>query len=108
MTAYRHIILSEGGAISDTMPVLTSARRLVGMTLHASAAPTTSENFVVRLVSALGEEYGAVLYSLDLAADSTTDVLYTEFNLPMVPGDALRTTYTNTDVNTIGVQLIME
>lgn len=108
MSHYRHLILSEGGAIDDTMPAVTSERRLVGMTVHVSAAPTTSENFVVTLLSSLGEEYSTVLYTLDLSTGSTTDVLYTDFNLPLFSGDAVRTTYTNTDAGTIGVQLILE
>lgn len=108
MTAYRHTILSEGAAISDTMDVVTSARRLIGMTVHVDAAPTTSESFTVTLNSVLGADYDTVIYSLDLATDSTTDVLYTDFNLPLYPGDAITTAYTNTDANTIGVVFILE
>ena len=108
MTAYRHTILSEGAAINDTFDALTSAQRLVGMTVHVDAAPTTSEDFTVTLNSSLGAQYDTILYSLDLSTGSTTDVLYTEFNLPLFPGDAVTTTYTNTDANTVAVVLIWE
>ena len=106
--AFRHTILSEGGAIDDTMPVVTSGRRLVGLLLHASAAPSTADVLYVNLNSNLGEEHDVLLYSLTLSTGSTTDILKTDFNLPLFEGDAIRVRFANTDANTFGIQLIMD
>lgn len=108
MGIFRHTILSEGAAIDDMTPALTSERRLIAMTVHVSAAPTTGENFVLELVSELGDDWSTTLYSLDLSTGSTTDILKSDFNLPLLVGDALRVTYANTDGNTIGIQLLLD
>jgi hypothetical protein len=105
---FTHRIKSEGGAVNDTMPALTSHRQLRGFYAHLSAAPTTSENLTITLDSAAGSAYDVVVYKIDLSAASTTDVLYTDAKLPLMVGDAIRTTYTNTDARTIGITLIME
>jgi len=108
--AFRHIIKSEGAAIDDTMPALTTPRRLVAFTLHASAAPTTADVLYVRLKNGLGEEYDVILYSLTLSTTGTTDIVRCGdlFGVPLFEGDAIQVEYANTDANTIGIQLIFE
>jgi hypothetical protein len=106
--AFRHTIKSEGAAIDDTMPALTTPRKLVAFTLHASAAPTTGDVLYVRLKSALGAAYDAVLYSLNLSTASTTDILKSDFELPLFDGDAIQVEFANSDGNTFGIQVILE
>lgn len=103
-----HTIQSVGGAISDTMPALTSQRVFRGFTLHASAAPTTADVFTVTLDSVHGAAFDVVLYSLTLSTGSTVNIVKTDYDLPLGVGDSLRTAFTNTDVGTFGIQLIME
>ena len=108
--AYVHRIYSEGGAIDNTMPALTTQRKLVGFTLHASAAPTTADVLYVTLKSGAGELFDTVLYSLTLSTGSTTDIIQSgdDFNVPLFVGDAVRVQYLNTDQRKYGIQLIME
>lgn len=108
MARYAHRILATGGPISDVMPAVTSERRLTGFTAHLSAAPTTSEYLTVTLDSIAGAEYDTVVYKADLAAASTTDIVYTDANLPLMIGDTLRVTYANSNTRTIGLTLILE
>lgn len=102
-----HRIHTEGGPILDTTAVMSGLTYCDAMLVHVSAAPTTSEYFTVTLVSAAGVTYNSVLYKLDLAAASTTDINLTDAFPPLLPGDALKTTYTNTDARTIGVTYIL-
>lgn len=98
----QHRILSEGGPISDNSGAVTGITYCDGMMVHFSAAPTTSEYFTVTLDSAAGAQYDTVLYKIDPSAASTTDIFWTE-TFALLPGDALRTTYANTDARIIGV-----
>jgi len=106
--AFVHTIKSEGGAINDTMPALTSDRKLVALTVHVNTAPTTADVFSVILDSRHGAEYDTTLYSITLSAASTVNILKSDFNLPLTVGDALRVTFTNTDMRVFGIQLILE
>lgn len=92
--------------LSYTSVVHTSSRMLKALTIHWDAAPTTSENIVITLDSSLGAQYDTVIYMLDPSADSTTDVLLTDINMPIYPGDAVRVTFANTDANTIGIMIL--
>lgn len=106
--AFVHTIKSEGGAIDYTTPALTSDRRLVALTVHVNVAPTTGDTFSVILDSRHGADYDTTLYSIVLSTASTVNVLKSDFNLPMTVGDALRVTFTNTDMRVFGIQLILE
>jgi hypothetical protein len=83
----------------------TSQSVLKALLIHWSAAPTTSESIVVTIESALGSAYNTIVYSLDPSIDGTLDVLVTDINLPVYPGDEFRVAYTNTDANTVGIQV---
>lgn len=108
MAKYVHRILSEGAAISDTMPVLTSERRLVAVTVHCNTAASTAENLSFTLDSGAGSEYDCVLYAVDLGTGTLSNAFKSDFNLPLLPGDSIKTTYTNTDALTMGIQLLLE
>jgi hypothetical protein len=102
----RHTITSTGGAISDTFGPVSSITYLDTLLVHVSAAPTTSGVFALALNSALGVAHDTVLYALNLATGSTTDI-FASLPLQLGPGDALKVTYTNADARTIGVQLVL-
>lgn len=108
MSRFIHTIYSDGAAISDTTPAMTGERRLTGLLVHLSSAAATSENLTLTLDSVDGAAHDVVLYKINLGASSLSDVVYTDFNMPLQPGDALRTTYTNTDARKIGIRLILE
>jgi hypothetical protein len=82
--------------------------KLKAMTTHVSAAPTTSENLTLTLISShAGSAFDTVIYTIDLAAASTVDDVNTNIDLPLVKGDALKLTYPNTDGGTLGIQVIL-
>lgn len=108
MAKYVHRILSEGGAINDTMPPLTSERRLTAITVHCSAAASSAENLSFILDSGAGSEYDVVLYAVDLGTGTLANAFKSDFNLPLLPGDAIKVTYNNTDGLTMGIQLLLE
>lgn len=97
----RHMIAVEGAAIADTFGPVTALTYLDALRVHVSAAPTTSEYLTLTLDAREGAVYDTVLYRIDLSAASTADVLWVE-TVKLLPGDALRLTYTNTDGRTIG------
>jgi hypothetical protein len=78
--------------------------KLKAISLHLSAAPTTSQNLTVTRGSAYGTAYNAVIYSRDLSVGSLTD-LYVEFgdNFIFEYNESLTIAYTNTDVVTYGI-----
>ena len=83
--------------------------RLISVTLHMSAAPTTSENFPVTLDASAGAPYDTLLYSLDLSVSSVTNLLWQpDEPLLLEGGDAIDVAYANTDGRTYGVQITAE
>lgn len=102
----RDVFSVAGGAIAHTFGPATSSMYLKELRVHVSAAPTTSENFTLTLRSADGAEHDLVVYKIDLAAASTTDVFNNDLDVLLLTGDEIEVTYTNTDGRTIGVQLI--
>lgn len=106
MSRHYHVITAEGAAIDHTTDAYASERRLSAILVHVSAAPTTSENLTVTLNSAEGAEHDAIIYTKDMSG--VTDIAYTGINMPLVPGDKLAVTYTNSDDRTVGVRLLLE
>jgi hypothetical protein len=104
--AHGKLLVTGAAALNTTSDALTSTARLTAVLVHVSAAPVTSENLVVTLDSVDGAAYDTILVSQDLAA--VTDLAYTDLNLPLVAGDALKVTYTNTDTRTVSVRLVLE
>ena len=96
-----------GAAIAQTVTVPAGATYvLYHVSLAMSAAPTTSENFTITLDANAGAAYDVLLYSLDLSAGSTTDLVwFPDEPLYLEGGDALDVAYANTDVGTYGLQL---
>ena len=97
-------------AINTSMAVPVGDHyRLVSVGCHFSAAPTTSENFTVTLDAHAGPAYDTLLYSLDVSAGATTDLLWMpDEEIFLEGGDEIDVAYTNTDVRTYGVQITMK
>ncbi len=98
---------TESTAIASTTQAADQAQCFVSLTLNLSAAPTTSENFVITLDSRLGVTYDTVLYSQDLSVGSVTDLVLSQDDIDIVlfRGDALAVTWTNTDGRTWGMEV---
>ena len=106
MTWFRHHVRTGSQPIDYSTDAHTSQRKLEAVLIHWSAAPTTSEDIVVTLNSALGSDYDTVIYRLDPSTDSTVDVLLTEIELPLFRGDAIDVDYANSDGRTVTVQIM--
>jgi hypothetical protein len=95
-------------AESLTMP-LGETYRLVSVTLNLNAAPTTSENFTITLDAVTGPEYDTLLYSLDLAAGATTDLLWQpDGDFFVQGGDQIDVAWTNSNGRTWGLLITAE
>ena len=96
---------TAGMALNGPVPV-GQHYRLVSLTLNLSAAPTTSENLTVTLNSVDGVIYDTLLYSLDLAAGATADLLWQpDPEILLEGGDVVNVAWANTDVRNWGAQL---
>lgn len=107
MSSVFKVNATGSAAIATSLTVPASATyRLVSVTLAADAAPTTSENFTITLDANAGAAYDVLLYSLDLSAGSTTDLVWFPDELLLLEGgDAIDVAYTNTDTVTYGLQI---
>ena len=83
--------------------------RLLRVSLHLSAAPTTSENFTVTNDAGDGAVYDTVEYKRDLSVGSLTDlsVIFGE-GYEYKSNDEIDITYTNTDTRTYGLTIVYE
>jgi len=90
---------------SGTVPV-GDHYRLVSVSCNFAAAPTTSENYTITLDANAGAIYDLLLYSLDVSAGATTDILWQpDEEIILEGGDQVDVAYTNTDTRTYGVQI---
>jgi hypothetical protein len=81
---------------------------LVSITCHLSAAPTTSENFIVTLNANDGAAYDAVLLTINLSTylGGVTDIFWKpESRMFFEAGDHIVISYTNTDTVTYGLRI---
>lgn len=93
------------GAAALSLAIAPGYRfKVKAISLHLSAAPTTSQSLTITLNSAYGTAYNCILYSRDLTVGSLTD-LYVEFgdNFIFEYNESLTVAWTNTDVRTYGV-----
>ncbi len=97
-----------GAAAIAASVTAVKASEVLGVTLHLSGNPTTSENFTITLNANAGAVYDTELESQDLSSPAQTDGRWLP-TTPMFlePGDALDIAYDNTDGNTYGVQVTM-
>jgi hypothetical protein len=94
-------------SISPSTNFSTFGWELIDFTLNLNAAATTSQNFTVIKNAANGAAYDTAVYTKDLAATSTTDILFTcePGELTFDPSDVLDFAWTNTDGKTYGLQV---
>ena len=100
-------------AIAATTGAFAQNFELDSITLHLSAAGTTSENFTVTLDAnddPGAQEYDTTLLSLDLSTDSVTDLVITpeQDGLPKLyeTGDAIDIAWPNTETRTYGLRIV--
>ena len=107
MASVYKVSVTGAAAIAASLTVPASATyQLVSVTMHADAAATTSENLTITLNANAGAAYDTLLYSLDLSAASTVDLVwYPDEPLLLEGGDAVDVAFTNTDTDTYGVQI---
>ena len=99
------VAFSGNGAITRTMVVPSdSVYRLISVSCNFNLAPTTSENFTITLDDAYGNDYDLLLYTLDVSAGATTDILWQpDEELMLVGEDAIDVAYVGTDARTYGL-----
>jgi len=107
MASVYKVNVTGAAAIAASLTVPASATyQLISVTMHADAAATTSENLTITLNANAGAAYDTLLYSLDLSAASTVDLVwYPDEPLLLEGGDAVDVAFTNTDTDTYGVQI---
>ena len=93
------------GAITSVMDVPEGdVYRLISVSCNFNLAPTTSENFTITLDDAYGNAYDLLLYTLDVSAGATTDILWQpDEELMLVGGDAVDVAFVNSDARTWGL-----
>lgn len=100
---------ATGSAAIAATRTATANERLLSVTCHFSAAPTTSENFTITLDANDGAAYDTLLFSIDPSASSATDLVwFPDGDFIMENGDAIDVAFTNTDTVTYGVQITTE
>ena len=100
---------ATGGAAINTTTAVAAEFRLVSITCHFSAAPTTSESFVVKLDSSLGAAYDTTLFSTNPSLSAATDIVFIpDESLDFFLGDEIVVTFTNTDTRTYGLTIYYE
>ena len=99
------IEFSGNGPIARSIVVPSdSVYRLISVSVVFNIAPTTSENLTIILNDALGDVYDLLLYTLDVSAGATTDILWQpDEELMLVSGDAIDVNYPGSDARTYGL-----
>lgn len=95
-------------ALSERMEV-GEPTKIVWVGVHFNAAPTTSENLVIRHDANAGAAYDVTLLTIDPADAGATDIAWEPDDpLFLSPGDALGVTFTNTDTKTWALSIVGE
>lgn len=99
------VVLNATGAVAiNTTTAVVAEFKLLKVTCHFSAAPTTSENFVLKLDSVAGVAYDTTLYSLNPSLSAATDIVFLpDGEMKFKTADELVVTFTNTDTRTYGL-----
>jgi len=99
-----------GAAAIDVDYAPGSAFWLESVTLNLNTAPTTSQNFTIVLDAGDGAAYDTTLYSGDLSVlgGGTTDLVWQPaLEMLFESTDALDVDFTNTDVVTYGLRIVV-
>lgn len=100
---------ATGAGAMNTTTAIAAEFRLVQVTCHFSAAPTTSENFVIKLDSSLGAAYDTPLFTTNPSLSAATDISFVpDSDLDFFLADEIVVTFTNTDARTFGLTIYYE
>ena len=100
---------ATGSSAIAASHAVTSWERLLSVTIHFSAAPSTSQNLTVTLDANDGAAYDTLLFSIDPSASSATDIVwFPDGELVLENGDAIDIAFTNSNSRTYGVQITTE
>lgn len=101
------VVLNATGAVAlNTTTAVAAEFKLLKILVHFSAAPTTSENLVIKLDSIAGVAYDTTLFSTNPSLSAATDIAYlVEDGLKFKTGDEIVVTFTNTDTRTYGLSI---
>ena len=92
-----------------TAPTPSKGWSLERVEVHLSAAPTTSEDFIIQKDDADGAQYDVVYLQEDLSTSSVKDIVYLpEKDITLSPTDTIKITYTNTDTRTYGIKAFIK
>ena len=96
------------GAIA-TATSLANEFRLVQVTVHFSAAPTTSEDLTVTLDATDGTAFDTTLLRVDPSVGSKTDIeFHPDGDLRFESGDEISVAFPNTDGVTFGLRIVTQ
>jgi len=101
------VVLNATGAVAlNATTAIAAEFRLIQVTCHFSAAPTTSENFVVKLDATAGATYDTTLFTTNPSLSAATDLVFIpDSDLKFKSGDEIVVTFTNTDTRTYGLSV---
>lgn len=103
------VINATGSGAIAASTASTKRFRLISVTVHLNAGPTTSQDLVVALDALDGPEYDTVLKRVDLSLVPAVDIVYIpDGDLLMEAGDQIVVEYTNTDGVTYGLRIVIE
>ena len=106
---FRHAEQGNGPLAETFVVPVGSVYRFVSVSVHLNAAATTSESLTVTQDIVDSALCDAVLYSLDLSAGSTVDLLWQpDVDLYLMGGDGLDVAWANTDGRTWGMTITAE
>lgn len=95
------------GAISDSIPIGDqTVRKMMSVSVHLNAAPTSAGSVTVTLNNNLGAAYDLLLNTQSMIA--VTDYLWQpDYDVWLLPGDSLDIAYANPDSKTFGLTVLL-
>ena len=103
-SVFKEVFSGTGAITRDLTVPFDSVYRLISVAVNFDVAPTTSENLTITLDDAAGNDYDLLLYTLDVSAGATTDILWQpDEELMLVGNDAIDVAFVNTDTRTYGL-----
>ena len=101
---------ATGAAAIATSLAPAAHFKLLAVTVHFSAAPTTSESLTITLNANDGAAYDTTLVSTNPSLTAATDITYIPDGGSLVceSGDAIDVAFTNTDTRTYGLRLVYQ
>lgn len=97
---------ATGSAAINTTTAIAAEFKLIAVTVHFSAAPTTSESLTVTLDATSGAAYDTILYAQNPSLSAATDLVFTpDSELKFKANDEIKVAFTNTDARTYGLSI---